>query len=143
MSVLHGRKGAFLHNQDQREEAATAFLSRWMRAVCSGDPAAPLSLYGPRAVLIPTFGADVLQGHRAIGAYFRRFLGERPGLCGAIDPTTVVVQSLPGGAAVVSGIYHFRWPPSNSAAARFSYVLVDPSRSGHWQIANHHSSALP
>jgi uncharacterized protein (TIGR02246 family) len=113
--------------------------AHWMRVVCSGSPDAVLALYTPNAVLVPTYSRRVLQGHRELRAYFQRFLGGKPGLCGRID--SVINQG-----PVVSGIYTFQWTPQvgvrpQQAQARFTFVYT-PTPEG-WRISTHHSSGMP
>jgi uncharacterized protein (TIGR02246 family) len=122
---------------------AIDFPARWMARVCEGDVSAILALYEPDAVLVPTYGRAVLRGRVELGGYFRTFTADRPGLCGRID--TATVQGGAGRTRVVSGTYTFAWDGPDgpeSAAARYTFVLV-PSRKNGWRILTHHSSAKP
>jgi hypothetical protein len=76
-----------------------------------------------------------LQGKRELAGYFRKFLGQRPGLCGRID--TMITQRV-GITTIYSGTYTFHWGRGKSAQARYTFV-VGPSGG----IVNHHSSGMP
>jgi hypothetical protein len=102
-----------------------------MQALCNG---AVLDLYSNTAVLVPTFGKGALQGKRELAGYFRKFLGQRPGLCGRID--TMITQRV-GITTIYSGTYTFFWGRNKSAKARYTFVT------GPSGIVNHHSSAVP
>lgn len=107
----------------------------WMQRLCSGDVPSVLCLYAIDAVLLATYEADPLQGHDQISAYLNDFVGQKPGLCGAIE--SEIVQRLGrGGCVAVSGIYSFRWQ-SGAAMARYTFVLTGGG------IATHHSSETP
>ncbi len=120
----------------------------WMQRLCRGSVPGILSLYDPRAVLVPTYsksdlpgaGIGVLRGRDQLAGYFERFMGKK-GLCGTID--TMVAQRF-GPVTVFSGLYTFRWLEGRrrkTATARYTYVTVaGPSGT---QIVSHHSSAAP
>ena len=105
----------------------------WMDRLCQGSIAAVLSLYTDTAVLIPTYGKQLLCGHGELAGYFRKFTGERPGLCGSID--SMIVQRV-GLARVSSGEYSFVWR-GGSSRARYTFVSTNIG------ISTHHSSEVP
>lgn len=105
----------------------------WMKTLCGGSMNAVLALYAPNAVLVPTYGAVPLVGHRQMASYFRRFLGERPRLCGHIQ--TVQPQHMPG-FQVYSGLYTFKWH-GGAAKARYTFVMFGG------KILTQHSSEVP
>lgn len=127
------------------------FPELWMKMVCSGSVRSVLDLYRPNAVLVPTYNEDILQGHTQLRAYFRRFLGDKPGLCGHID--SMITQDL-GAVKSLSGIYTFKWTKGHqpqSVQARYTFVLTPENvRTGRiwasdqrWRIVTHHSSEVP
>jgi len=122
----------------------------WMDALCSGDIDRVLSLYSKDAVLVPTFGEAVLQGHEEIRAYFVYFTGSRPNLCGEI--TQEIIQHQRCGMRVSSGTYRFEWgahPPvpgliKECSVARYTFVLRSQAEAlGPEAIETHHSSEIP
>ena len=128
----------------------SSFPELWMRTVCTHSVSAVLGLYRPGAVLVPTYNADVLQGHAQLRTYFERFLGKE-GLCGKIDG--MIEQNL-GTVKVLSGIYTFNFierAVPQTVKARYTFVLTpEQIRTGHiwasdqrWRIVTHHSSEVP
>lgn len=121
------------------------FPKRWGRAVSSGDPKTVLSLYAPSAVLVPTYGVSILQGHKEMAGYFSEFLA-RPNMRVMI---TEVVMRRTGPNPVLSGLYSFTWGsggPKERAAARFTFVLQPKRNRGGqigWVVITHHSSVVP
>lgn len=122
-----------------------SFPKRWGRAVSSGAPSTVLSLYAPNAVLVPTYGASILQGHKEMEGYFREFLA-RPNMRVMV---TEVVMRRTGPNPVLSGFYSFTWGsggPKERAAARYTFVLQPkraPSGQIGWVVITHHSSVVP
>jgi hypothetical protein len=122
-----------------------SFPKRWGRLVSEGNAKGALNLYTKNAVLIPTYGSSILQGHKELSGYFGQFMG-RPNLRVLI---TDIVMRRTGPTPVVSGFYTFTWGkggPSERAAARYTYVL-EPARNKNgdldWKIITHHSSVVP
>ena len=127
------------------------FPELWMKMVCSGSVRSVLNLYRPNAVLVPTYNEEVLQGHTQLRAYFRRFLGDKEGICGRID--NMITQDL-GAVKSLSGIYTFQFMKDGypqSVQARYTFVLTPENiRTGkiwasdkRWRIVTHHSSEVP
>jgi len=117
------------------------FPELWMHTICQGSVGGVLSLYWPKAVLVPTYSDRVLSGHHELAKYFKMFLGKE-GLCGQIDG--LIEQDL-GSVKSISGIYTFRWMDSGrpkSVVARYTFVLT-PASGNHWRIVTHHSSEMP
>ena len=113
----------------------------WMNRVSSGSIPAVLDLYADSAVLVPTYSKNILRGKAQLLGYFKKFMGERPGMFGTIDG---MVEQKVGRTRVYSGIYTFRVPSEGrvqSVRARFTYVVV-PTPTGP-KIATHHSSEMP
>jgi len=122
-----------------------SFPKRWGQKVSAGDSAGALGLYAKTAVLIPTYGASILQGHKELAGYFKQFMS-RPNLQVLI---TDIVLRRTGPTPVVSGFYTFTWGkggPRERAAARYTFVLEPvraPSGDLDWRVITHHSSVVP
>ena len=122
-----------------------SFPRRWGARVSAGDAKGALQLYAKNAVLVPTYGASILQGHKELAGYFKQFMS-RPNL--QVLVTDIVLRRT-GPTPVLSGFYTFTWGqggPSERAAARYTYVL-EPVRSSSgdldWRIITHNSSVVP
>lgn len=117
-------------------------LNQWMRAVNSGDVEMLLSLYGSKAVLIPTFSNRILDTPDKIRDYFEK-LSTREDLSIALHEKTVSVVEYDGKYCSVNGIYNWRFKVDGEILnfeARFSYLL-DAAASN--PIIHHHSSQVP
>ncbi len=121
------------------------YPKKWGRAVESRDPETVLAMYSPKGVLVPTYGASILQGYPEMAGYFREFLA-RPNMKVRI---TEVVMRRTGPNPILSGFYTFTWGkggPSERAAARFTYALEPFRQEGgkiDWRAITHHSSVVP
>ena len=117
-------------------------LDHWMKAVNGRALDDARRLYREDAVLVPTFGKDVLSSTEAIAAYFVNITDGRE-LQVVVRDETVREQGEPGSSQVISGIYDWRIREDGEEqriAARFTFVM-DPGSEG--PILHHHSSRLP
>ncbi len=117
-------------------------LNQWMQAVNNGDVETLLGLYDSQAVLIPTFSNRLLKTSAQLREYFEK-LGSREELSIALHEKTLIVQDLPSGVSLLSGIYNWRFAVDGELLnfeARFGYV-IDLSRPN--PIVHHHSSQIP
>ncbi len=117
-------------------------LNQWMQAVNTGDVETLLGLYDSQAVLIPTFSNRLLKTSTQLREYFEK-LGSREELSIALHEKTLIVQDLPSGVSLLSGIYNWRFAVDGELLnfeARFGYV-IDLARPN--PIVHHHSSQIP
>ncbi len=117
-------------------------LDHWMKAVNGRALDDVRRLYREDAVLVPTFGKDILSSTEAIAAYFVNITDGRE-LQVVVRDETVREQGEPGSSQVISGIYDWRIREDGEEqriAARFTFVM-DPGSEG--PILHHHSSRLP
>ncbi len=117
-------------------------LDHWMEAVNGRALDDVRRLYREDAVIVPTFGKDVLSSTEAIAAYFVNITDGRE-LQVVVRDETVREQVEPGSSQVISGIYDWRIREDGEEqriAARFTFVM-DPESEG--PILHHHSSRLP
>ena len=117
-------------------------LDHWMEAVNGRALDDVRRLYREDAVIVPTFGKDILSTTEAIAAYFVNITDGRE-LRVVVRDETVREQVEPGSSQVISGIYDWRIREvgkEKSFAARFTFVM-DPG--SERPILHHHSSRLP
>ena len=117
-------------------------LDHWMKAVNGRALDDVRRLYREDAVVVPTFGKDILSSTEAIAAYFVNITDGRE-LQVVVRDETVREQGEPGSSQVISGIYDWRIREDGEEqriAARFTFVM-DPGSEG--PILHHHSSRLP
>lgn len=117
-------------------------LDHWMKAVNGRALDDVRRLYREDAVIVPTFGKDILSSTEAIAAYFVNITDGRE-LQVVVRDETVREQGEPGSSQVISGIYDWRIREDGEEqriAARFTFVM-DPGSEG--PILHHHSSRLP
>jgi len=123
----------------QRE--AGAALQAWSEAFNSCNAVGAAALYQSDAVLWGTFAPAIISGRAGVQQYFERVCTANP------PPKVTVGQQLVrvyGDTAINSGTYAFAGVAQGQqynlpARYSFTYRRVD----GRWQIADHHSSALP
>lgn len=117
-------------------------LDHWMKVVNGRALDDVRRLYREDAVVVPTFGKDILSSTEAIAAYFVNITDGRE-LRVVVRDETVREQVEPGSSQVISGIYDWRIREDGEEqriAARFTFVM-DPGSEG--PILHHHSSRLP
>ena len=117
-------------------------LDYWMEAVNGRALDDVRRLYREDAIIVPTFGKDILSTTEAIAAYFVDITDGRE-LRVVVWDETVREQVEPGSSQVISGIYDWRIREDGEEqriAARFTFVM-DPGSEG--PILHHHSSRLP
>ncbi len=117
-------------------------LDHWMKAVNGRALDDVRRLYREDAVVVPTFGKDILSSTEAIAAYFVNITDGRE-LQVVVRDETVREQGEPGSSQVISGIYDWLIREDGEEqriAARFTFVM-DPGSEG--PILHHHSSRLP
>ena len=117
-------------------------LDHWMEAVNGRALDDVRRLYREDAVIVPTFGKDILSSTEAIAAYFVNITDGRE-LQVVVRDETVREQGESGSSQVISGIYDWRIREDGEEqriAARFTFVM-DPGSKG--PILHHHSSRLP
>jgi len=117
-------------------------LRAWISAVNEGSVEQVVALYAEDAVLLSTFSAPILFGTKTIREYFER-LAARPGLSVTLHDKTLHFRELPGGWAVASGIYCFRFEVDGellSFEARFTFVI--DAATPH-PIVHHQSAQIP
>jgi hypothetical protein len=115
----------------------------WMQRICQGQVANVLSLYKPDAVLVATFAPAPLTTRSQLKAYFKEFIGGKPGLCGRI--LSKYTRSCSNNSYVSSGLYEFYWQENGNTVkqkARYTYVWVADAH-GNCKILTHHSSVIP
>lgn len=117
-------------------------IDHWMKVVNGRALDDVRRLYREDAVIVPTFGKDILSSTEAIAAYFVNITDGRE-LQVVVRDETVREQGEPGSSQVISGIYDWRIREDGEEqriAARFTFVM-DPGSEG--PILHHHSSRLP
>jgi len=117
-------------------------LDHWMKVVNGRALDDVRRLYREDAVVVPTFGKDILSSTEAIAAYFVNITDGRE-LQVVVRDETVREQGEPGSSQVISGIYDWLIREDGEEqriAARFTFVM-DPGSEG--PILHHHSSRLP
>jgi len=123
-------------------ESVAAALETWIEAVGRHDAEAVAALYVEDAVLLPTFSAQIRADREARLDYFRYFT-KLPEIRGKITERHL---RLFGEIASAEGLYTFTYRQETreiAQKARFSFVFIWSNEKGTWQIAYHHSSALP
>jgi len=117
-------------------------IDHWMKVVNGRALDDVRRLYREDAVVVPTFGKDILSSTEAIAAYFVNITDGRE-LQVVVRDETVREQGEPGSSQVISGIYDWLIREDGEEqriAARFTFVM-DPGSEG--PILHHHSSRLP
>lgn len=117
-------------------------IRRWVQSFNSADLEGLLSLYGERAVLVPTTQLQPLTGIAELRVYFERVMSRRPRLHARLHEPLAV--RLYGEWALCSGCYDFREGDSTEAVwmpARFSFCWRREGKA--WRILDHHSSFAP
>jgi uncharacterized protein (TIGR02246 family) len=137
-NLFKGRR----HRKESRkllsEEDIHNLFFQWNNALVSGDSTAVASLYAKDAVLIATSSNERKMDFASIKGYFDPVVRR--------DPSTVILNrtvKIGQDFAMDVGIYEWTFGDDGSKKkARFTFVYV-PNESGTWEIAHHHSSALP
>ncbi len=117
-------------------------VAAWLAAVNGGRIDDILKLYGPKALLLPTFSPDFLSDHEALRAYFTQLAG-RQNLKVEFSEETLSEQQMTSRFSVATGIYSFKFDINgvpNSFESRFTFVIDLHSAS---PIMHHHSAVLP
>lgn len=112
---------------------------RWNDALGSGDSTAVASLYAKDAVLIATSSNERKMDFASIKAYFDPVVKRNPSVA-ILSRNVKIGQDF----AMDVGIYEWTFGDDGSKKqARFTFVYVPNNDNGTWEIAHHHSSALP
>ncbi len=101
-----------------------------------------ISLYDPRAVLIPTFSGRSRKTTEQIADYFQTLI-QKPGLGISLHDKTVNIIPVQDEIYALSGLYLWRFSVDDELLnfeARFSYVVNLGLKS---PILQHHSSQIP
>ena len=121
---------------------ALNILNKWTNAIESRNLEEVLALYATDAVLLPTFADTIRDSHEKIRLYFERVM-QRQGLQIALHEKTLREQHLSESAAILSGIYTWKFLVEEELItyeARFSFVM---DLSAAAPILHHHSSQIP
>ena len=122
---------------------ALHFLSDWCHAIGSHDLDEIMAMYEEDAVLLPTFGSEVLRGQEQLRAYFTTLL-ERPNLT-VHGEDVEINQNATTGHRVLSGDYEFSWGTNATDMthlhARYTFAVVQVG--DKWVASTHHSSVRP
>lgn len=120
-----------------------SFVQNWADALAEGDLEEMLALYADKAVLVPTFGSEILRGKEEIGEYFAK-LFLLPNLSCDLEGSEIN-QNLQNGVRVISGNYIFVWGTGISDMGRKEsrYTFVIEGDSAGWVAHTHHSSLRP
>lgn len=101
-------------------------------------------MYIDKAVLVPTFGTEILRGREALSGYFSGLM-EYPNLHVAVHEE--INQNTHEGHRVVSGHYTFSWgsptEEKTSVDARYTFAIEQGEGAEEWVINTHHSSEQP
>lgn len=122
---------------------ALHFLNDWVANLGGGHLDDLLAMYEDEAVLLPTFGSEILRGQEALRGYFTALM-ENPNLSVHIEDEQIN-QNAHDEHRVLSGDYEFSWGTDASdmthvlARYTFAVTLVD----GKWVASTHHSSVRP
>ena len=123
-----------------KEEVAAATLA-WGQALGEDNPEKVLPFYSDDAVLWGTLSPTVRSDRAALRDYFVTAFKVLPGLKVAFGDQLIRVY---GVTAVNTGYYTFSYVKggeTKSLPARYSFTYVKNGE--HWQIVDHHSSAMP
>ena len=123
------------------KEDVAAAASTWAVALGEDDPDKVLPLYSDDAVFWGTLSPTVRADRAALRDYFVTAFKVLPGLKVAFGDQLIRVY---GGTAVNTGYYTFSYVKdgeTKSLPARYSFTYVQSG--DHWQIVDHHSSAMP
>ena len=123
-----------------KEEVAAATLA-WGQALGEDNPEKVLPFYSDDAVLWGTLSPTVRSDRAALRDYFVTAFKVLPGLKVAFGDQLIRVY---GVTAVNTGYYTFSYVKggdTKSFPARYSFTYVKNGE--HWQIVDHHSSAMP
>lgn len=103
-----------------------------------------LDMYIEKAVLVPTFGTEILRGREALSGYFSALM-EYPNL--HVDIHEEINQNTHEGHRVVSGHYTFSWGTTpedmTTVDARYTFAIEESHNSEGWIINTQHSSEQP
>lgn len=130
-------QGESLFQQGPETEMAGKFFSKWGQALLSKDKDVVADLYAEDATFLPTLSPDLKRGQAGAREYFEHFPQKDPN--GRIIEE--VVQLVPVGAILHSGLYEFEVGPKDRrevVPARFTFLWL-PNGS----IDHHHSSLQP
>lgn len=124
---------------------ALHFLSDWCHAIGSGDLDEIMAMYEKDAVLLPTFGSEILRGQEQLRAYFADMV-LRPNVNVTVLGEDVEInQNSTTGHRVLSGDYEFSWGTNATDMthlhARYTFAVVQVE--GKWLASTHHSSVRP
>jgi len=123
-----------------KEEVAAATLA-WGQALGEDEPEKVLPFYSPDAVLWGTLSPTVRSDPAGLRDYFVTAFKVLPGVKVAFGDQLIRVY---GSTAVNTGYYTFSYVKggeTKSLPARYSFTYVKNGE--HWQIVDHHSSAMP
>ena len=122
---------------------ALHFLNDWSHNLATGDLASLVVMYEDQAVLLGTFGPEILRGQEAIEGYFRDLM-EHPNLTVHVEDEQIN-QNVKDGHRVLSGDYEFSWGVNASSMvhvhARYTFAITEVD--GKWIASTHHSSVRP
>ena len=116
-------------------------IRRWVQSFNHADLEGLLSLYGERAMLVPTTQPEPLTGIAELRVYFDRVMSRRPRLHARLHEPLAV--RLHGEWALCSGCYDFSEGAADTVwlPARFSFCWRREGKA--WLILDHHSSFAP
>jgi hypothetical protein len=117
-------------------------LELWLQAVNDRNVDTLVGLYATGATLFPTFSPHALADAEAIRSYFEA-LASRPALAVSLYRSRLYQHELPGGLAVLAGVYAFKFEVDDDLLtfpSRFTLVL-DPG--AERPIRHHHSAQVP
>ena len=123
------------------KEDVAAAASTWAMALGEDDPDKVLPLYSDDAVFWGTLSPTLRADRAALRDYFVTAFKVLPGLKVAFGDQLIRVY---GATAVNTGYYTFSYVQNGEAKtlpARYSFTYVQSG--DHWQIVDHHSSAMP
>ena len=122
------------------KDQVAALFDQWNAALQTGNPDEIVKIYAEDAVLLPTVSNKPRTTREEIRDYFAHFMEKKPK--GKIDTRTIRIGC---NDASDVGTYTFILTEKDGTAAtvpaRYSFLYVH--KDGKWQIAHHHSSAMP
>jgi uncharacterized protein (TIGR02246 family) len=122
---------------------ALHFLNDWADCLNHSRLDELLAMYEDEAVLLPTFGSEILRGQEALRGYFTALM-EHPNLTVHIEDEQIN-QNAHDEHRVLSGDYEFSWGTDASdmihVHARYTFALS--LADDKWVASTHHSSVRP
>jgi uncharacterized protein (TIGR02246 family) len=117
-------------------------VNKWAAALSHGRLEELLDMYCEKAVLVSTFGQEILRGREALSGYFTALM-EYPNL--EVSVHEEINQNTHEGHRAISGHYTFSWGESaedmTHVDARYTFAIEEDD--GGWEINTHHSSEQP